>query len=388
MVNRLVNFITPPDFNPKNTVQRQNLGAKVGMIGIVLNVLLSLGKCCTGFFTGSIALIADGINNLSDAAASVVTLIGFRLAGQKADEDHPFGHGRMEYLAGLVVALAILLMGFEVGQNAFMKLFSPQPIDFSWISVIILSLSILVKLGMGAFYYEVGARMDSPAMNATAADAHSDVVATSVVLLSTLAEHFFNLQIDAYAGLLVSVFILKAGWDATRDASDPLLGRSMSPALAADIDRIVLEHPNIVGMHDLIYHDYGPGRAMMSFHAEVPADGDLLELHDIIDHIERELKETHQIETVIHMDPVTTDEIALALRDQITVIAQGIAPSITIHDFRITAGPLHTKVIFDAVVPYNFSLSDEAVKAQLSSSIRALSQDYFPIIEIDHLFIG
>ncbi len=388
MIQFFLNRLLPLDFNPNDVEQRQRCGERAGLVGVVLNILLATGKCGVGLLTGSIAVIADGINNLSDGAASVVTLLGFRMAEQKADEDHPFGHGRMEYLAGFVVALAILLMGFEIGQNAFLKLFSSERIHFSWITVGVLSISIVVKLWMGVFFYAVGGRMKSSAMDATAADAHSDVVATAVVLLATLVEHFMNLHIDAYAGLIVSVFILRAGWEATKDALDPLLGRAMSPELAADIDHIVLDHPNIVGMHDLVYHDYGPGRAMMSFHAEVPAEGNLLELHDIIDHIERELKETHQIETVIHMDPVTTDEAALRLRQQVEEIAKGMDDSMTIHDFRITAGPLHTNVLFDVVVPYGFPMEDEEVRAALATSIRGLSECYFPVIEVDHSFVN
>lgn len=388
MVQFFVNRLLPVDFDPRNPAQRQSCGAKAGLVGVVLNVLLSAGKCGAGLFTGSIAVIADGINNLSDAAASLITLVGFRLAGQKADEEHPFGHGRIEYLAGLIVALAILVMGWEVGQSAFLKLFNPEPIAFSWISVAILIVSILVKLWMGSFYHLVGVRMDASAMEATAADARADVIATSVVLLATLVEHFFALHIDAYGGLLVSTFIIKAGWEATKDATAPLLGRPMRPELAADIDRIVLGHPNIVGIHDLIYHDYGPGHAMMSFHAEVPADGNLLELHDIIDHIERELKETHRIETVIHMDPVTTDATALALQKQVQQLAQTLDEAITVHDFRITAGPLHTNVLFDVVVPYGFPLDDAQVRQRLGEGICKLSADYIPVIQIDHSFIS
>ncbi len=388
MVQFFVNRIIPKDFNPQHPAHRQQCGARAGLVGVVLNILLSAGKCGVGFFTGSIAVIADGINNLSDAAASVVTLVGFRLAGQSADEEHPFGHGRMEYLAGFVVALAILMMGIEVGQNAFMKLFRPESINFSWISIAMLAISILVKLWMGAFFHGVGVRMDSSAMEATAADARSDVIATSVVLVATLVEHFTSLQIDAYAGLLVAVFILRAGWEATQDALDPLLGRAMSPELAADIDRIVLDHPNIVGIHDLVYHDYGPGRAMMSLHAEVPADCDFLALHDIIDHIERELKETHHVETVIHMDPVVCDEATDTLRQQIIAIAKELDSRMTIHDFRITAGPDHTNVLFDMVVPFGFHMEDKVVKSHMTEAIRGLSERYYPVIEVDHSFVN
>lgn len=388
MVRFFVLRLIPQDFDPKNAAQRQRYGARAGIVGMILNILLSVGKCGIGFFTGSIAIIADGINNLSDAAASVVTLIGFYLAGQGADEEHPFGHGRMEYLAGFVVALAIILMGVEVGQNAVMKLFQPSPIDFSWVAIAILLVSILVKLWMSVFFQMVGDRMNSTAMSATSADAKSDVVSTSMVLVATVVEHQSGMSIDAYVGLLVAAFILRAGWEAVKDALDPLLGRAMSAELASDIDQIVLEHPSIVGIHDVVYHDYGPGRAMMSLHAEVPADSDFLAVHDIIDHIERELRETHHVETVIHMDPVVTDEETIHLKKHIDALAKAMDPRITLHDFRMTAGPIHTNILFDMVLPYGFHLDDETAKKQLTEAIRTISDDFYPVIDVDHSFVN
>lgn len=225
-------------------------------------------------------------------------------------------------------------------------------------------------------------------MEATAADSLSDCLSTGVVLLSTLADHFWGLQVDGLAGLLVAAFILKTGWEAARDTLDPLLGRPMDPELAADIDRIVLGHDHILGIHDLVYHDYGPGRAMMSFHAEVPADGDFLELHDIIDHIERELKEKHHIDTSIHMDPVVCDDSTSALREQVAAIARKIDPVLTIHDFRITPGPIHTNLIFDVMVPYGFRLKDTQVREQLTEGIKGLSGHYFPVIQVDHSYVA
>lgn len=375
------------DEDPNDPAVRRRCGTRAGGVGILLNSILFLCKLLAGFLTGSIAVVADAFNNLSDAASSVITLVGFRLAGQAADEDHPFGHGRMEYLSGLVVALAILLMGFELGKSSLEKLFHPQPLSFSWPAVAILVLAVAVKVWMYFFNRALGRRLDSQAMLATAADSLSDSAATTVVLLATLAGHFLQLQIDGLAGLLVAAFILKTGWEAAKDTLDPLLGRPMDPELAKDIDELVLSHPYILGIHDLIYHDYGPGRAMMSFHAEVPADSDLLEVHDIIDHIERELKAKHHIETVIHMDPVVNDERTCALREQITALAKALGAALSIHDFRITAGPLSTNILFDVVVPYGFPLTDAQVLQELTREIRALSPKYFPIIEVDHSFV-
>ena len=366
---------------------RYAYGRLAGASGLTANVLLFAAKLAAGLLSGSLAIVADAFNNLSDAGSSIVTLVGFKLSSAPPDKEHPFGHGRMEYLTGLVVALAILLMGVEIGKSSLEKIFSPEVTTFSWMAVVILFLSILVKLWMFFFNRTLGRRIGSAAMEATAADSLSDSVSTGVVLLSTLISHFLHVQVDGFAGLLVAVFILKTGWDSARETLDPLLGRPMDPSLAADIDRLVLSHPHILNIHDLVYHDYGPGRAMMSFHVEVPAGCDLLEIHDVVDHIERELKERHHIETVIHVDPVVNDERTLALRDQVTRLTQELDPVLTIHDFRITAGPLHTNLIFDVVVPYGFRLTDQQVLEQLTRSIRALSDHYYPVIQVDHSYI-
>ena len=373
--------------DPKSPEVRQMCGTRAGGVGILLNTLLCLGKLLAGMITGSIAIIGDALNNLSDAASSVITLIGFRLAGQEADEEHPFGHGRMEYLAGLVVSMAILLMGFELGKSSVEKLLHPEELDFSWLAVVILAASVAVKVWMYFFNRTLAQKISSETMAATAADSLSDSAATSVVLLATLVGHFFQWKIDGFAGLLVAVFILKTGWEAAKDTLDPLLGRPMDPELATDIDQLVLSHENILGIHDLVYHDYGPGRAMMSFHAEVPADGDLLEMHDLIDHIERELKEKHHIETVIHMDPVVNDERTAALREQVAYLAQQLDPCLTIHDLRITAGPHHTNVLFDVMVPYGFRLTDHQVVSQLRQEVEALSPKYSAVIQVDHSYV-
>jgi len=244
-----------------------------------------------------------------------------------------------------------------------------------------------VKLGMFWFNRGLSRAIQSAALAATAADSLSDAVATTTLLLGLLAGHLFSLPLDGWLGLAVALFILRAGWGAARDTIDPLLGRPMDRELAADIDRIVLGHNYILGIHDLVYHDYGPGRAMMSLHAEVPADGNFLELHDVIDHIERELKAKHHIETCIHMDPVVRDERTEGLRRQVAEIAKGIDPALTIHDFRVTAGPIHTNLLFDVVVPYSFALSDSQVRAALCEGIKGLSDRYVPIIQVDHSYV-
>ena len=367
---------------------RRRCGVLSGGVGIALNLLLFLGKLLAGLLTASIAVTADAFNNLSDAASSVVTLMGFRLAGREADEEHPFGHGRIEYLAGLAVSALILLVGVELAKSSLIKIFRPEPVDFSVLSAVILAVSVGVKLWMFWFNRGLSRAIQSAALSATAADSLSDAVATTTLLLGLLAGHFLNLPLDGWLGLAVALFILRAGWGAAKDTIDPLLGRPMDPELAADIDRIVLSHNYILGIHDLVYHDYGPGRAMMSFHAEVPAGADLLEVHDVIDHIERELKAKHHIETSIHMDPVVRDKRTEALRQQVKEIAQGIGPVLTIHDFRITAGPIHTTLLFDVVVPYGFPLSDGQVRSALTEGIKKLSDRYFPVIQVDHSYVA
>ncbi|MCI9352114.1 MAG: cation transporter [Lawsonibacter sp.] len=375
------------DGAPQAPETRQRCGTLSGAVGIGLNLLLFLGKLFAGIATASIAVTADAFNNLSDAASSVVTLVGFRLAGQKADEEHPFGHGRMEYLAGLVVAMLILLVGVELGQSSLDKIVHPEPVAFSPLSAGILAVSVAVKLWMFFFNRGLSRQIQSAALAATAADSLSDAAATSILLAGLLAGQFLRLPLDGWLGLGVALFILRTGWGAAKDTADPLLGRPMDRALAEDIDRIVLGHQYILGIHDLVYHDYGPGRAMMSFHAEVPADANLLEIHDVIDHIERELKAKHHIETCIHMDPVVQDERTAALRTQVLDIARGIDPSLTVHDFRVTAGPIHTNLLFDVVVPYGFRLSDGEVRAALTAGIKALSDRYFPMIQVDHSYV-
>lgn len=381
-------FIQHPDDRDDPAV-RQRYGLLSGLVGIILNLLLSAGKFLAGVFTGSIAVTADAFNNLSDAGSSVVTLAGFRLAAKQADDDHPFGHGRIEYISGLIVAGAILLVGVELARSSLEKIFRPEAVDFSWLSVGILCASILVKLWMSAFNRKLGRRIGSAAMAATAADSLSDVVATSAVLLGTLVGHFTGLHIDGWVGALVAVFILRAGWGAAKDTLDPLLGQSPDPDLVSSIEKAILAHPQVTGVHDLVIHDYGPGRRMMSLHAEVPMDADVLEVHDVIDNIERELKEKFHIEAVIHMDPIATkDPYTNQLREQVAGLVREIDPDMTIHDFRMTAGPDHQNLIFDVVVPHHCPLSDEEVKEAIAGKAKALEGGpFYTVVSLDRSYI-
>ena len=368
---------------------RERYGVLSGVVGILLNLLLSAGKLCAGVLSASISITADAFNNLSDAGSSVVTLVGFKLAGQKADDGHPFGHGRLEYLTGLLVSLVILLVGLELGKSSIEKILHPEPVSFSVVSVIILAISILVKLWMCLFNRRLGRRIGSAAMAATAADSLSDVAATSAVLAGTLVGRMTGLAIDGWVGALVAVFILRAGWGAAKDTINPLLGQNPDPELVRNIQTTVLSHPQVTGMHDLIIHDYGPGRSMMSFHAEVPIDSDIMEAHDVIDHIERELKDRFGIETSVHMDPIATnDEQVNRVRAQVAALVQVIDPAMTIHDFRMTRGPLHTNLIFDMVVPHKCPLSDGEVAARIEKAVKTLDDHYFVVLQLDRSYVS
>lgn len=374
--------------NVTDPAVRERYGILSGAVGIALNLLLSAGKLFAGLMTGSISITADAFNNLSDAGSSVVTLVGFKLAGQKADDGHPFGHGRMEYLAGLLVSLMILLVGVELGRSSIGKILRPEAVDFSLVSTGILAASILVKLWMGQFNRGLGRKIGSAAMAATAADSLSDAVATAAVLAGTLVNRFAHVNIDGWVGLAVAVFILRSGWGAAKDTINPLLGESPDPELVKQLRELVLSHPQVVGMHDLIIHDYGPGRRLCSFHAEVPQDADILDAHDAIDHIEREIKEKFGIETTVHMDPIATaDEKVNQLRRQVADLARVVEPEMTIHDFRVVRGPTHTNVIFDAVVPHKCRLTDEEVLQRLRQAVSALDPAYQAVIQIDRAYV-
>lgn len=366
---------------------RQAYGVLCGAAGIALNLLLFTGKIFAGFLSGSIAIMADAANNLSDAGSSVITLIGFRMAGQKPDPHHPFGHGRIEYLSGLFVSIAILLMAAELIRTSFQKILHPEQIFFSPLIVVILLVSILVKLYMAFYNHNVGKKIGSAAMKATATDSLSDTLATSVVLLATLCSHFFDFLIDGYCGILVGLFILFAGIKAAKDTISPLLGQPPEPEFVEKIESIVMAHEGILGIHDLIVHDYGPGRIMISLHAEVPADNDILPLHDLIDNIEHELHRKLQCEAVIHMDPICIgDAETLQMKEIVKEIVMEIDTRLSLHDFRIVKGPTHTNVIFDLVIPYKFERTDAETVSLIQKKVQDYNPSYYTVIDVDRSY--
>lgn len=389
MTERLVRRFIRDWENVGDPAVRERYGALSGGVGILLNLLLSLGKFFAGLLTGSIAVTADAFNNLSDAGSSVVTLVGFKLAGQKADDGHPFGHGRIEYLAGLLVSLLILMVGVELGKTSIEKIFRPEQVDFSLVTVVILITSILVKLWMCLFNRNLGRRIGSAAMEATATDSLSDVVATSAVLAGTLVGKFTGVSIDGWVGVVVAIFILRAGWGAAKDTVDPLLGSAPDPVLVKEIQDVVLSHKQVVGMHDLVIHDYGPGRRMCSFHAEVPQSADIMEAHDAIDHIEREIYQKFGVETTAHMDPIATeDETVNSLREQVRDLVREVDPGMSIHDFRVTRGPQHTNLIFDVVVPHRSKVSDEEIAGEITRRVQALDPSYYPVFQLERSYVS
>ena len=366
---------------------RKAYGILCGAVGIFFNILLFAGKFFAGTLSGSIAITADAFNNLSDAGSSVVTLLGFQLAGQKPDPEHPFGHGRMEYLSGLVVSMLILLMGVELGKSSLVKILHPEEVEFSPLIVGILCVSIAVKLYMFLYNKRIGKKLGSAAMEATAMDSLSDCVATTAVLAATLVGHFTGLHIDGWCGIVVACFILWSGIGAARDTLDPLLGTPPTAEFVGRIRDLVMAHKGIIGIHDLIVHDYGPGRVMISLHAEVSASENVMELHDEIDNVETELREKLGCEAVIHMDPIVTDDgITKETRERVAALIHCIDDDINIHDFRMVSGPTHTNLIFDAVVPFGFRLSDEEVEKKIKSAVRALDGNYYAVVRVERSY--
>ena len=383
MITLLAKQLIPNHENTTDAAVRQAYGSLCGFMGILLNLLLFGGKYLAGVFAGSVAVMADAFNNLSDAGSSIVTLLGMRLANAKPDPDHPFGHGRVEYLTGVAVSIMIILVGLELARDSLNQVKNPTPMDASLLTIAILVGSILVKFYIFSYNRTIGKKINSPALIATATDSLGDCVSTAFVLVSMLLSRFFSVNVDGWCGMVVAAFILYAGIKSTFETISPLLGNAPDPEFVEQIETIVLSYDEIVNIHDLVVHDYGPGRCMVTLHAEVPGDGDIFALHDAVDSAEMELREQLGCEATIHMDPISVnDEKVSAMRLQTALFASELHEGISIHDFRIVYGPTHTNVIFDAVLPYDAKLTPDELRKHLTDFITAWP-NHNPVITID-----
>ena len=388
MTKLLVKWFVKNSSDTNDEKVRGAYGAVASIVGIISNVLLCAGKFLVGTLFGSVAIAADAVNNLADASASIITLVGFKLSEKPADAEHPFGHARIEYLSALSIALMILVIGVELLKTSVSKIFTPEAVTFSYISVGVLVASIIVKIWLAKFNSIIGKRINSKSIIAVAADSKNDVIATSGVLLASVAERITGWQLDGYMGFLVAVFILYSGFGIVKETLSPILGEAPDTELVQNLCSEILAGDGILGMHDLMVHDYGPGRRFASAHAEMSADADVMESHDVIDDIERRVKEKFAVHLVLHFDPINTnDETIKFHRELIVQIVKEFDENLTIHDFRMVKGPGHTNLIFDVVLPVKYHMSDEAVKEQLVTAVKTNDEKHYPIITVDHNFI-
>ena len=361
-------------------------GKLAGAVGIVCNLLLFAGKLLAGILSGSVAVTADAVNNLSDASSSLVTLLGFKLAERPADEEHPYGHARIEYISGLVVAALILLIGAELAKSSFSKILHPETVEFSLLTLGVLVGSILVKLWMALFCRKLGRRIDSTTLLATSADSRNDVISTAAVLVGCLVGYFFDVKLDGYIGMAVALFIIWSGCSIAKDTINPLLGERASEELVRNISDLILSHEKILGIHDLMVHDYGPGNCFASVHAEMDSAEDPLICHDIIDDIERDALRGLQVHLVIHYDPiVTNDEELNAARALVEQEIKSIDESLSLHDFRMVRGPGHTNLIFDLVIPYSMEDRKAELKARIDERLQRQDRKYYTVITFDEV---
>lgn len=374
--------------NVKDSKVRDNYGKMAGIVGIISNSLLCIMKILIGWISGSIAIIADGVNNLADASSSVITLVGFKLASMPEDEKHPYGHARIEYLAGMAVSVMIILVGVELGKSSLDKILHPSPLEFSWTLVIVLLIAVAIKIWQARFNISAGKRIDSLALMATGADSRNDVISTCVVLAGILFGHFTGIQIDGYLGLLVALFILWSGISLVRETVSPLLGEAPDSELVKQIAQIAKSHEGVLDIHDLTVHNYGPGKIFASIHIEVDAAVDVMLSHDLVDNIEHEIAEKLNIIVTAHLDPV--DLTAPHRAEIMKIINKTIAPMegvLNMHDLRMVSGPTHTNVIFDIVLDQNCRISEEEIKSEIEKAIHEDYPNFFTVVDFDKNYI-
>lgn len=388
MTNLLLKLFIKDYQNTADARVRQAYGKLAGVVGIVTNLLLFAFKITAGLLFHSIAVVADAVNNLSDSASSIITLVGFKLSGKPADEKHPYGHARMEYLSGLIVSFIILILGVQLAQSSFEKVISPEEAEFSVVTVAVLAVSILLKLWQGSFYKKMGRKIDSTTLEATAADSLNDVIATAAILAGVIVTKMTGFNLDGYMGLVVAVFIVITGIKLIMATSNPLLGLAPTQELVNEIYDKIMGYEGIIGLHDLNVHNYGPSRCFASVHCEVPASQDIMVSHDIVDNIERDFLKDMNIHMVIHLDPVVTDdERTNLLKGKVRELLLEISPELSMHDFRVVWGQTHSNLIFDVLVPFDFQLGDEALMGLVEQKVKLLDSRYNTVLTVDHSYV-
>ncbi len=383
MTKLLVKLFIKDSENVKNAKVRSNYGVFSGIVGIILNAILFVGKFFAGVISGSISITADAFNNLSDAGSSILTLVGFKMAGKPADDEHPFGHGRIEYITGFIISIVIILMGIEIGKDAVAKIFNPQEVVFSYIALAIMLGSIIVKVWLGLFNRKLGNIINSKTMKAAAMDSLSDVISTTAVIIGFLVAKIFEFNIDGYLGAVVAFFIILAGISTAKGMLGQLLGEAPDKEFINGITEFVLSNDSIIGVHDIVVHSYGANICIVSLHAEIPGDMSVFEIHEIVDKVERELNEKFNCQSVIHMDPLATDEETKELLKKFKQIVKSIDERLSIHDFRAVNAVTFTNIIFDVVVPFNLKIQNEELKNIISQKSQELDETYNTIIHID-----
>ena len=385
MTNLLLRLFVKDHENTSDPGVRAKIGSMSGAVGICCNVLLFGFKLLAALLSGSVSIMADALNNLSDASGSIVTLVGFRLADRPADDKHPFGHARFEYLSGLAVSVLIILIGFELAKSSLDKILHPAAVEFTWVTAVVLIASVGVKSWMFLFNRSLGNRIHSASLHATAADSRNDCIATSAVLLAAVVERLTNLRVDGWMGIAVAVFILYSGWNLARETISPLLGENADEELRRKIVDYIASQPRVLGYHDLMVHDYGPGQRFASLHVEMDKNEDPLACHELIDDMERECLKSHNVHLVIHYDPVVTDDPELTrLREAVKSLLAIKDPRLTIHDFRMVPGEGHTNLIFDVTLPMELRGQENELKEALEQALSALDgRRYYCVITFD-----
>lgn len=384
----LVKLFVKDKDNVTDVKVRTAYGILSGVVGIVLNVILCAAKFLVGSLTGSIAITADAANNLSDAGSNIVTVFGFKLSSKPSDEDHPFGHGRIEYIAALIVSFLILFMSYELAKSSVEKIFNPEPVKFSMVSAVIIAVSIFGKVWLAFFNNKLGKKINSVAMMAVVKDSIGDILATSITLIALILSKFTALPVDGYLGVLVSLFVFYAGFGILKETIGTLLGRPPEKEFIEELESKILAYDGVVGIHDMIIHDYGPGRLFGSVHVEVPANVDICISHDVADIIEKDIEKDMGMHLVVHLDPIEIDnEFVNELRALTAQVIKDIDSSYTFHDFRVVSGPTHTNLIFDVVIPHEHKESRVEIASVISEKINEIDPTYFCVVNVEHNFV-